>query len=388
MMNFLIKRFIKDYKQVENAKVREQYGFLVSIVSIVLNIILATSKLIVGFIANSISIQADALNNYSDVGSNLATLFGFKLASKHPDADHPYGHGRMEYISGLIISFLIFLVAFQSLKEALIKIVQPVAIQFSYISAGILVMSIVVKLYMGFMNKEMGERINSSSLKAASQDSFNDTITTIAALVSMLLSHYASLNLDGWFGLFVSLFVLKAGIEVFKDTTNPLLGQAPDKKIVNDIEKLVLSHEGILGIHDLMMHDYGPGRSFVTLHAEVDCHADLSQTHDEIDLIEREILENFNIHATLHMDPIDYKNEIVNELKEKVTKIIKSINDAYTLHDFRIVTGPTHTNILFDVVIPTEDTINVVELKKTIDNKIKEINPTYYSVIDIDRSYY
>lgn len=387
-MNFLIKRFIKDYKQVENAKVREQYGFLVSIVSIVLNIILATSKLIVGFIANSISIQADALNNYSDVGSNLATLFGFKLASKHPDADHPYGHGRMEYISGLIISFLIFLVAFQSLKEALIKIVQPVAIQFSYISAGILVMSIVVKLYMGFMNKEMGERINSSSLKAASQDSFNDTITTIAALVSMLLSHYASLNLDGWFGLFVSLFVLKAGIEVFKDTTNPLLGQAPDKKIVNDIEKLVLSHEGILGIHDLMMHDYGPGRSFVTLHAEVDCHADLSQTHDEIDLIEREILENFNIHATLHMDPIDYKNEIVNELKEKVTKIIKSINDAYTLHDFRIVTGPTHTNILFDVVIPTEDTINVVELKKTIDNKIKEINPTYYSVIDIDRSYY
>ncbi|MFR1450172.1 MAG: cation diffusion facilitator family transporter [Beduini sp.] len=387
-MNFLIKRFIKDYKQVENAKVREQYGFLVSIVSIVLNVILATSKLIVGFIANSISIQADALNNYSDVGSNLATLFGFKLASKHPDADHPYGHGRMEYISGLIISFLIFLVAFQSLKEALIKIVQPVAIQFSYISAGVLVMSIVVKLYMGFMNKEMGERINSSSLKAASQDSFNDTITTIAALVSMLLSHYASLNLDGWFGLFVSLFVLKAGIEVFKDTTNPLLGQAPDKKIVNDIEKLVLSHEGILGIHDLMMHDYGPGRSFVTLHAEVDCHADLSQTHDEIDLIEREILENFNIHATLHMDPIDYKNEIVNELKEKVTKIIKSINDAYTLHDFRIVTGPTHTNILFDVVIPTEDTINVVELKKTIDNKIKEINPTYYSVIDIDRSYY
>ena len=387
-MNFLIKRFIKDYKQVENAKVREQYGFLVSIVSIVLNIILATSKLIVGFIANSISIQADALNNYSDVGSNLATLFGFKLASKHPDADHPYGHGRMEYISGLIISFLIFLVAFQSLKEALIKIVQPVAIQFSYISAGVLVMSIVVKLYMGFMNKEMGERINSSSLKAASQDSFNDTITTIAALVSMLLSRYASLNLDGWFGLFVSLFVLKAGIEVFKDTTNPLLGQAPDKKIVNDIEKLVLSHEGILGIHDLMMHDYGPGRSFVTLHAEVDCHADLLQTHDEIDLIEREILENFNIHATLHMDPIDYKNEIVNELKEKVTKIIKSINDVYTLHDFRIVTGPTHTNILFDVVIPTEDTINVVELKKTIDNKIKEINPTYYSVIDIDRPYY
>lgn len=249
-------------------------------------------------------------------------------------------------------------------------------------------MSIVIKLYMGFMNKEMGERINSSSLKAASQDSFNDTITTIAALVSMLLSHYASLNLDGWFGLFVSLFVLKAGIEVFKDTTNPLLGQAPDKKIVNDIEKLVLSHEGILGIHDLMMHDYGPGRSFVTLHAEVDCRADLLQTHDEIDLIEREILENFNIHATLHMDPIDYKNEIVNELKEKVTKIIKSINDVYTLHDFRIVTGPTHTNILFDVVIPTEDTINVVELKKTIDNKIKEINPTYYSVVDIDRPYY
>lgn len=387
-MNFLVKCFIKDYKDVSKQEVREQYGFLVSIVSIILNIILAISKFFVGVLANSISIQADALNNFSDVGSNLATLFGFKLASKHPDADHPYGHGRYEYISGLIISFLIFLVAFQSLKEAIIKIINPVEIQFSYVIVGVLIFSIAVKFYMGVMNKNIGEKIDSGSLKAASQDSFNDTITTFAALVSMLLSHFMNLNVDGIIGLFVSLFVLKAGYEVFKDTTDPLLGQSPDKEIVKAIEAVVLAHEQIIGIHDFMMHDYGPGRSFVTLHAEVDCHCDLLETHDVIDVIEREILETFNIHATIHMDPIDSTNEIVNELKEKVISIVCGISNTYTIHDFRIVTGPTHTNVLFDVVIPREDKTNEIELKKLIDQKVKELDSRYYTVIEIEHPYY
>lgn len=387
-MNFLIKKFIKNYQDTESQEVREQYGSLVSVISILCNIVLACSKLLVGVISKSISIQADALNNFSDVGSNLATLFGFKLAGKHPDIDHPYGHGRYEYISGLMISFLILMVALQSLKEAIFKIFKPEEINFSYISVLVLFFSILVKLFMGRMNRVIGEKIQSSSLKAASQDSYNDMITTFAALISMFLSHYAALNIDGWIGLVVSLFVLKAGYEVFQDTLGPLLGQAPDKQLVKEIEDLVLSYDGVLGIHDFIMHDYGPGRSFVTLHAEVDSHSDILEIHDKIDLAEREILRKFKIHATIHLDPIDSQNEMVNELKKKVTQIIENINSEYTLHDFRIVTGPTHTNILFDVVIPASDTTDTTKLKQLIDKKVKEIDNHYFTVVEIDHAYY
>lgn len=387
-MEFLIRKFIKNHEKVEDNRVREQYGTLVSIISILCNVVLASSKLIVGILSRSVSIQADALNNFSDVGSNLATLFGFKLASKHPDMDHPYGHGRIEYISGLIISFLILLVALQSLKESVMKIINPEIVQFSYVSVSVLLFSLAVKLFMAKMNKDIGERIHSSSLKAASQDSYNDMITTEAALVSMLLCEFAHLNVDGYIGLFVSCFVLKAGYEVFQDTVGPLLGQAPDKELVKAIEDLVKSYNGIIGIHDFMLHDYGPGRSFVTLHAEVDCHADLLETHDMIDLAERDILSTFNIHATIHLDPIDTTNEMVNELKEKVLQVVLKINPVYTIHDFRIVSGPTHTNILFDVVLPADDESDNLMLKKKIDEGVKEIDSHYYTVIDIDRAYY
>lgn len=387
-MQFLIKKYIKDYDQVEKREVRERYGTFVSIISIICNIFLATSKLFVGIFSKSISIQADALNNYSDVGSNLATLFGFKLASKHPDTDHPYGHGRIEYISGLIISFLILLVALQSLKESVMKIIEPEIIQFSYIGIAVLLFSLVVKFWMAKMNQKIGERIHSTSLKAASQDSYNDMMTTFAAMIGMLLSHFASWNIDGWIGLFVSFIVLKAGYDVFKDTVGPLLGQAPDRELVESIEKLVKSYQGIIGIHDLIMHDYGPGRSFVTLHAEVDCHADLLEIHDVIDLIEREILSRYHIHATIHMDPVDSTNEMVNELKVKVVQIIKGINEAYTIHDFRLVSGPTHTNILFDVVLPPGDESNVVALKEKIDQEVKRLDQNFFTVVEVDRAYY
>ncbi|WP_197066554.1 cation diffusion facilitator family transporter [Beduini massiliensis] len=387
-MQFLIKKCIKDYEQVDKREVRERYGTFVSIISIICNIVLATSKLIVGIFSKSISIQADALNNYSDVGSNLATLFGFKLASKHPDTDHPYGHGRIEYISGLIISFLILLVALQSLKESVMKIIQPEVIHFSYLGIAVLIFSMLVKFLMAKMNKNIGERIHSTSLKAASQDSYNDMITTFAAMIGMLVSHFASWNIDGWIGLFVSFIVLKAGYDVFKDTVGPLLGQAPDKELVEGIANLVMSYQGILGIHDFMLHDYGPGRSFVTLHAEIDCHDDLLEIHDVIDLVEREILSRFNVHATIHMDPIDSTNEMINELKGKVIEIIKKINPAYTIHDFRLVSGPTHTNILFDVVLPPEDETNVIELKQKIDQEVKQLDKNFFTVVEVDRAYY
>ncbi len=387
-MQFLIKKCIKDYEQVDRREVRERYGTFVSIISIICNIVLATSKLIVGIFSKSISIQADALNNYSDVGSNLATLFGFKLASKHPDTDHPYGHGRIEYISGLIISFLILMVALQSLKESVMKIIHPEVIQFSYIGIAVLVFSMLVKFLMAKMNNTIGERIHSTSLKAASQDSYNDMITTFAAMIGMLVSHFASWNIDGWIGLFVSFIVLKAGYDVFKDTVGPLLGQAPDKELVEGIANLVLSYQGILGIHDFMLHDYGPGRSFVTLHAEIDCHDDLLEIHDVIDLVEREILSRFNVHATIHMDPVDSTNEMINELKEKVIQIIEKINPVYTIHDFRLVSGPTHTNILFDVVLPPEDETNVIELKEKIDREVKRLDKNFFTVIEVDRAYY
>ena len=387
-MQFLIKKCIKDYEQVDRREVRERYGTFVSIISIICNIVLATSKLIVGIFSKSISIQADALNNYSDVGSNLATLFGFKLASKHPDTDHPYGHGRIEYISGLIISFLILLVALQSLKESVMKILQPEIVQFSYIGIAVLIFSLLVKFLMAKMNKTIGERIHSTSLKAASQDSYNDMITTFAAMIGMLVSHFASWNIDGWIGLFVSFIVLKAGYDVFKDTVGPLLGQAPDKELVEGIANLVMSYQGILGIHDFMLHDYGPGRSFVTLHAEIDCHDDLLEIHDVIDLVEREILSRFNVHATIHMDPVDSTNEMINELKEKVIQIIEKINPVYTIHDFRLVSGPTHTNILFDVVLPPEDETNVIELKAKIDREVKRLDKNFFTVVEVDRAYY
>lgn len=387
-MQFLIKKYIKDYEHVEKREVRERYGTFVSIVSILCNIVLATSKLIVGVISKSVSIQADAINNYSDVGSNLATLFGFKLASKHPDTDHPYGHGRIEYISGLMISFLILIVALQSLKESVVKIFHPEVMQFSYVGVGVLIFSMLVKLFMAKMNKNIGEKINSTSLKAASQDSYNDMMTTFAAMVSMLLAHFASLNIDGWIGLFVSFVVLKAGLEVFKDTMGPLLGQAPDKELVNEITSLVLSYPVVMGIHDFILHDYGPGRSFVTLHAEVDCHGNILEIHDEIDLIERKILDKLNIHATIHMDPIDTENELVNKLKGKVASIVKEMNPAYTIHDFRLVWGPTHTNILFDIVLPPDDITNLVELKKNIEQEVKKLDKSYFTVVEVDRAYY
>lgn len=387
MFNLIVQRFVPNYKDTDNIKVREKYGTLCSILSIICNAFMVVFKLLFGYITRSVAIQADGLNNLSDMGSNLATLFGFKMASKHPDADHPYGHGRFEYITGLVIAFLILLVAFSSLKESLMKIIHPEDVNFQITAVIVLVVSILIKIWMASFNKKTGELIHSPSLNAAGQDSLNDVLTTLATLISLCLSLFTDFPLDGIMGTIVSLFVLKAGIEIFKDTVDPLLGQAPDKELIQEIYHYMMSYDKVIGIHDLMVHDYGPGRKYMTLHAEVDCRENIMVLHDQIDLIEREVLKKYNILTTIHMDPIDMNDELTNELREKVSCIVKDINNRYSIHDFRIVSGPTHTNLIFDVLLPAGDETDHIALKKMIDAQIKNLDDSYFSVIQIDHAF-
>lgn len=387
MFQWIVKKSIQDYQNTSSPKVREKYGTVCSLFSIVCNGVMVVFKLIVGFMTHSVAIQADGFNNLSDMGSNLATLFGFKMASKHPDADHPYGHGRYEYITGLIIAFLILLVAFSSLKESVMKILQPETLNFQVSAVIVLIVSILTKMYMGSFNKKAGELIDSTSLKAAAQDSYNDVLSTFATLVSLCLSLVTDLPIDGIIGMIVSLMVLKSGIDIFKDTVDPLLGQAPDKQLVQDIHDFVLSFDKVQGIHDFMMHDYGPGRQYMTLHAEVNSNDNIMEIHDQIDLIEREVLEKFNILTTIHMDPIDMDDELTNQLKNQVNELVKSINSEYSIHDFRIVSGPTHTNMIFDVVVPSYDEISHEKLRQMIDKKVKALNESYFCVIQVEHGY-
>lgn len=387
MFQFIVKKFIPQYQETSLPIVREKYGILCSILSIICNGFMVIFKLLFGFLTQSVAIQADGLNNLSDMGSNLATLFGFKMAGKHPDADHPYGHGRYEYITGLVIAFLILLVAFSSLKESVMKIIEPQKVYFQIAAVIVLIVSILVKFWMSSFNKTAGELIQSTSLKAAAQDSLNDVMTTLATLLSLCFSLVTDLPLDGIIGAIVSLFVLKSGIDIFKDTVDPLLGQAPDKELVDEIYEYVMSFDKVIGIHDFMMHDYGPGRKYMTFHAEVNCCDNIMDIHDQIDLIERELLEKFNILTTIHMDPIDMDDELTNQLREKVKEIVDDINHQYSIHDFRIVSGPTHTNLIFDVLLPTGDQIAHTDLKQAIEKKVKELSPTYFCVIQIDHSF-
>ena len=387
MFELICKTFIKDYKNTENPDVRERYGSVFSVFSILCNILMVIMKLIISFISNSISIRADALNNLSDVGSNLATLFGFKLSNKHPDSDHPYGHGRMEYVAGLIVSFLILLVGVEAIKEAVLKIISPQELHFSYAVVSVLVISILIKLLMAYMNGRAADKIDSETLKAASQDSLNDSIMTLATLISMLFYRFSGINIDAYVGLVVSLFVLKAGIEIFRNVLDTILGKAPDSELIKEIESDIMKHDNVLGIHDLILHDYGPSHRFMSLHAEVDASVPIMDTHDMIDNIENEILEKYHILTSIHMDPIDTHNELVNTLREEVRTKVREIDSSYNIHDFRMVKGNTHSNLVFDVLIPVDDEISHEELKKQISEKIKEIDSSYNCVITIDHSF-
>lgn len=387
MVTLLAKHFINDYENTKSPAVRHSYGMLCGIVGILLNILLFFGKFIAGIFSNSIAITADALNNLSDAGSSFITLAGFKLASQKPDPDHPYGHGRMEYLSGLFVSLLILLMAVELLKTSIDKILHPQSTQINPLVIAILAASILVKLYMSYYNQTIGKRIDSTALLATAADSRGDSLSTLLVLASSLISLFTGFQIDGYCGLIVGIFILYSGFNAAKDTINPLLGQAPDKAYVEKIERIVTSHNMILGIHDMMVHDYGPGRVVVSLHAEVPSNGDLLEMHDLIDHIENDLADQCCCEAVIHMDPIAVNDPEVDALKKQLTEIIQSIDDTLKFHDFRIVKGPTHTNLIFDVLVPYNFTLKDNDLIDRIDQKVKECNPSYFIVAKIDHTY-
>lgn len=388
MYKYIVKTFIKNYENKKDNSVREKYGVVFSIVGIILNMILVVFKLFISFVTNSLSIRTDALNNLSDIGSNVATLFGFKLSNKHADKDHPYGHGRMEYISGMIVSFLIILMGFESLKESVLKIIYKEELVYTNVALIVLLGSIAIKLLMYILNKKAGDDINSDTLIASSKDSFNDSIITLSSLIVLIIYKLYSINIDAVVGIIVSIMILKSGYEIFKNVMDTILGPAPDKELIKQIQETILSHKEIIGIHDFMYHDYGLSQRFITLHAEVSDKENISEIHDTIDNIEREIYLKFKIVPTIHMDPIDLDDPFTNELKEIVTNIVTGINPNYSIHDFRIVRGNTHTNIVFDCLLPPEETISHSKISDMIQNEVNKIDGgPFYCVIQVEHSY-
>ena len=387
MISLLSRLFIKNHKDYENPRVRQAYGTLCGAVGICLNILLFLGKYFAGTISGSIAIVADSFNNLSDAGSSLITLLGFRLAGKKPDPDHPYGHGRIEYISGLIVSFLILLMGFELAKSSIGKIISPEPIQAGWLPAAILVASICVKVYMFLYNRSVGRKIDSAAMIATATDSLSDSIATTVVLLSMIVSYLFHVNIDGWAGLLVALFILYAGYGAAKDTLAPLLGQAPDPELVRRVNEIVMAHPEVLGIHDLVVHDYGPGRKMVTLHTEVDGKGDFFTLHDAIDNIERELTRECGCHATIHMDPIESDNEEVLAMREKVARLVQRIDPAITIHDFRIVPGKTHTNVIFDAVVPAGLPMTEEAVAERIRLLVADAYPDFYAVVDIDQAY-
>lgn len=385
MTKFLVSIFIKNKDDILNPEVRKAYGTLSGAVGILCNIFLFLIKFIAGLITSSISITADAFNNLSDAGSSIVTLIGFRMAGKPADIDHPYGHGRIEYISGLIIAFAILLMGFELLKTSVDKILHPEAISFSIMSIAILILSILIKLWMTFFNKGLGKKLNASAMLATATDSLNDCVATAVVLFAVLFCKLTGINIDGFAGLFVALFVLYAGFSTAKDTIEPLLGQAPNPEFIKELEEFILSHKEIIGVHDVIVHDYGPGRVIASIHAEISKDMDFSKAHDIIDNIEDEIREKLGCEITIHMDPIANNDEAVKNIKNSVVAIIKAIDERLNIHDFRITDGPLRKNIVFDLEVPFEFPTEPEALIKEINNKIKSLNEIYFPVIKIDR---
>lgn len=387
MTKLIIKLFLKN-KNPDTASGRESYGRIAGIVGIICNLLLSILKFVIGTVSNSVSITADATNNIADAGSSIITLVGFRLSEKPADEDHPYGHARIEYITGLIISFLILLIGYDILKSSVDKIIHPEESVFSWVTVVILVSSIIVKLWLSRFNKILGKQIKSTALEATAADSRNDCISTAAVLVATIISHFTSLNLDGFMGVGVAIFILISGIGLVKETIGPLLGQAPSKEMYEKIEQKILSYENVLGVHDLLVHSYGPGSYFSSAHIEMDAKIDVLVCHDIMDKIERDFLKQLNIHLVVHLDPTVLDCEETNELKEVVREILYDIDPIITFHDFRVVVGDKAKNVLFDIVVPPSYKYTDKELKDIIKNRVNEAGKgNLYAVIVVDRSY-
>lgn len=387
MTKFLIQKFIKNPDDINNLKVRRNYGTLSSVVGIICNVFLFILKYIMGTLSGSISVVSDAFNNLSDSAGCMVTLLGYKLASKPADKDHPFGHGRMEYLTALTIAVLILIVAFELFRNSVKKIIHPEKLTFSLIVLISLLVSILIKLWMSFFNAFLGKKINSSVMLAAAKDSRTDVIATSATCIAVISSLYTNLPVDGIMGLVVSLFIFKSGIDIVKDTVDNLLGKPVDSDIVYAIKEMVGESDKIIGIHDLVVHNYGPGNMIGSLHAEVKSNEDFVFVHDMIDELERRIHRELNILMTIHMDPIETDNEQVNLSLDMIRNIILDIDPCLQIHDFRLVAGDTHTNLIFDIVVPYDCKYNNDDIKELIDKQLDKMEDNYYTVITFDREY-
>ena len=387
MIKLLAKIFIKDSQNTADSKVRVAYGYLCGAVGIALNILLFAGKIIAGTISGSVAVTADAFNNLSDAGSSIISLIGFRLASQKPDPHHPFGHGRFEYIASLIISIIIVLMGFELGKSSFEKIVAPQAVEYSAVTFAVLGVSVLVKLYMFFYNNSVGKKIDSATMRATSMDSISDAVSTGAVLISAVIAMFTNLVLDGWMGLVVAAFIMVTGFKSAKETIDSLLGTPPSPEFVKQIEDMALQYDDIIGVHDMIVHNYGPGRTFVSLHAEVPSDGDIVAIHDTVDNAEREIAKELGCLVTIHMDPVDVHDEHTAQLRENVSEIIKQINPDITFHDFRVVSGPTHTNLIFDIVSPMDCGLSDQELADTIADKIHQCNESYFAVINVDKDF-
>ena len=387
MIHFLAKHLIKDHEDISSPAVRRAYGILCGCVGIGLNLLLFAGKLLAGILSRSIAVTADAVNNLSDAGSSVVTLLGFKLAAQEPDQDHPFGHGRLEYISGLVVSMVILLMGVELGKTSLEKILHPEPVDFSPVVAVILCASILVKLYMVLYNRRIGKRIHSAAMAATAADSLSDCLATSAVLLGTLAGHFLDLHIDGWCGAAVALFILWSGFGAARETINPLLGQPPSPEFVEQIRSLVRAQPQIIGIHDLIVHDYGPGRRILSLHAEVPASGDILALHDVVDALEKQLNEKLGCLATIHMDPVVNDGGATTEARERVQAVVRVIDPGISIHDFRMVPGPTHTKLIFDAEVPYQCTLPDQEIRRRIQSAVQALDEAWSAVVEVEKSY-
>lgn len=388
MVNFLVRKFVRDYEQKENEQVRAAYGVLGSMVGIICNLSLFAGKIAVGILANSISVMADAFNNLSDAASSVIGFVGVKMASKPADKDHPFGHGRIEYIAALIVAFLVMEVGFSFFKNAFGKIRNPEEVSFQLVSMAILLGSIGVKLWLAYFNRTLGKRIDSKVMLATATDALGDVVTTTATIISILICHFTGFNIDGYVGLVVALVVIWAGINIARDTLEPLIGQAVSPEVYQAITDMVESHEGIVGTHDLIVHNYGPTRSLASIHAEVPNDVDIETSHEIIDHIEREVSKELGIFLVIHMDPLETKNEAVALVRQQVEETVRNLDSKLTIHDFRMVDGKEQINLIFDVVVPYDyDNRRQEKLKHSIQKELQKVDSRYRCVMTVEKGF-
>lgn len=388
MTNLLIKLFIKDYKNIKDKNVRKKYGELGSFIGIFSNVVLFIIKFLVGIFINSVAIMADSFNNLSDSLSSIITLIGFKLGAKPADKEHPFGHGRMEYISGLVISFIIMLIGFEFLRNSFFKIIKPENIIINNVTIYILLFTIIIKIWQSLFNKKIGTLINSHSLIATSIDSRNDVIVTFVTILSLIIFKIFKINLDGYFGVIVALFLIYSGFNLAKETLSPLLGEAIDNELAENIKSIVLSYDNIIGVHDILVHNYGPNKSIASLHVEIPNNININKSHEIVDLIEKRIQDELNIFLTIHIDPINVNDERIHKIVDTIQNVFKNYEEDLDTHDHRLVDGENRINFIFDLVIPYKfSKENEKKLILDIKNSVKSLDNRYNCIINIEKSF-